>query len=234
MVDANPRGLDVNIRSGPQMREYVHIADRIAAEHRGPVLDWGCGWGQITDLLRRRGVQVKSFDYREGEDPHEIQLERCPSITAHVSGDPVALPFPDDYFAIVLSCGVLEHVQRPEASLLELRRVLRPNGRLLIYKLPNRFSYLEAIARVLGLYYHGKLPYDRVYDRRRIFDLLSRYAFDIDSFRRSNMLPLTLSSKLAWRHADRIWRMNMWLAELPVINLLATNIEVDARATPSL
>jgi SAM-dependent methyltransferase len=160
-----------------------------------------------------------------------IRLERFPEITAHVSGDPVALPFPDDHFATVLSCGVLEHVQFPEASLSELHRVLQPNGRLLIYKLPNRFSYLEAIARILGLYYHGRLPHDRVYDRRRVFDLLPRYGFRIDSFRRTNMLPLTLGSSFAWRHSSEIWSANRRLGRLPLANLLATNLEVDATAS---
>jgi ubiquinone/menaquinone biosynthesis C-methylase UbiE len=232
MANANPRGVDVNIRSGPQMREYEEIADRIAAEHLGPVLDWGCGWGQITDLLRKRGVEVESFDYREGEPPHVIRLERFPEITAHVSGDAVALPFADDHFATVLSCGVLEHVQFPEASLIELHRVLKPNGRLLIYKLPNRFSYLEAVARILGLYYHGRLPHDRVYDRKRIFDLLSRYSFRIDSFRRTNMLPLTIGSGIAWRYTNRIWSANRRLGGLAGANLIATNLEVDATAIP--
>jgi ubiquinone/menaquinone biosynthesis C-methylase UbiE len=212
------------------MREYEHIADRLAAERIGPVLDWGCGWGQITDLLLRRGVQVESYDYREGERSRTIQLERFPEITAHVSGDPVALPFSDDHFQAVLSCGVLEHVEHPQASLDELHRVLAPGGRLFIYKLPNRFSYLEVIARMLGLYYHGKLAHDRVYDRRRVYALLPRSGFRIDEFRRSNLLPLTLRNAWAWRHAGRIWRINQGLGQIPLVNLAATNLEIDATA----
>lgn len=229
MVDKT-RALDVNIRSGPQMREYVQIADRIAAELVNPVLDWGCGWGQVSHLLLERGVQVEPFDYREGELPRVVQLEVFPDINAHVSGDPVALPFPDEHFEAVLSCGVLEHVQYPEASLRELHRVLQPGGRLFIYKLPNRFSYLELIARALGLYYHGSLPCDRVYDRRRVFDLLSRSSFRVDAFRRRNMLPLTLTGGLASRHAERIWRLNQRLGRIPLASLAATNLEVDATA----
>jgi SAM-dependent methyltransferase len=230
-ADANPRGVDVNLRSGPQMREYEGIADRIAAQRLAPVLDWGCGWGQVTDLLVRRGVVVESFDYRDDEPPRVVALERFEGIEAHVSGDPVRLPFPDDHFAAVLSCGVLEHVQYPEASLGELHRVLRPGGRLLIYKLPNRFSYLEALARGLGLYYHGKLPNDRVYDRGRVTALLSRHGFRVDEFRRANMLPLTIAGGFGWRHRDRIWRLNRLLAEIPVVNFIATSLEVGATAT---
>lgn len=212
------------------MCEYARIADRIAAERVGPVLDWGCGWGQVTDLLKQRGVQVESFDYREDGQDRMIRLERFPDIVAHISGDPVALPFPDDHFEAILSSGVLEHVQYPEASLTELHRVLKPGGRLFIYKLPNRFSYLEVVARTMGFYYHGKLPHDRLYTRKRVYGLLSRHGFRVDAFRRSNMLPLTLDGAFAMRHASRIWRASQWLARIPLINLAATNLNVDATA----
>jgi ubiquinone/menaquinone biosynthesis C-methylase UbiE len=230
VTNTDPNVLDVNIRSGPQMLEYEHIADRIAAAQMGPVLDWGCGWGQVTSLLKERGVQVECFDYRDGEDVHVTQLERFPQISVRVSGDPVKLPFSDSHFGAVLSCGVLEHVQDPDASLVELHRVLQPGGCLFIYKLPNRVSYLEFVARLLGRYYHGKLPHDRVYDRRRVSDLLSQHGFRIDMFRRTNMLPLTLSNGFAWRYASQIWRLNRWLGRIPLGNLLATNLEVEATA----
>src|SRR5439155_25990899 len=175
-------------------------------------------------------VHGESVHYREGRPPRVVQLEVFPDRRAHLSADPVALPLPDRHFEAVLSCGVIEHVQYPDASLRELHRVLQPGGRLFIYKLPNRFSYLELIARALGLYYHGRLPCDRVYDRRRVFDLLSRSSFRVDAFRRRNMLPLTLTGGLASRHAERIWRLNQRLGRIPLASLAATNLEVDATA----
>jgi SAM-dependent methyltransferase len=232
MIADRIRPNDVNLRSGPQMREYVHIADRIAAEQLDPVLDWGCGWGQVSQLLLERGLQVESFDYREGAELHVEALPAFPEVSAYLSGDPVALPFPDAHFQSVLSCGVLEHVQHPEASLKELHRVLRPGGRLLIYKLPNRFSYLELIARRVGLYYHGMWPSDRVYDRNLAVDIVTRNGFRVDAFRRTNMLPLTLTGGFAARHAERIWRLNVALGHLPLATLAATNLELDATAVP--
>jgi len=212
------------------MREYLAIADRIAADQPGRVLDWGCGHGQVSQLLRERGVDVVPFDYVEGSLPAVRRLEHFPEIEAHISGDPVLLPFADGHFDTVLSCGVLEHVQRPEDSLGELRRVLRPGGRLLVYKLPNRRSYLEAIARRTGLYYHGALPDDRVYDRDSATALLADHGFQVDGFRRTNLLPLTVEHPLAWRFGGAIWTINRALAHLPGLALLATNLELEATA----
>jgi SAM-dependent methyltransferase len=212
------------------MREYVAIADRVARSGPGRVLDWGCGHGQISHLLRQRGVEVVAFDYAEGSEPAVVALDHFPEIEAHVSGDPVILPFSDDYFDTALSCGVLEHVQRPGDSLRELHRVVRSGGRLLIYKLPNRLSYLEAIARRAGMYYHGAYPDDRVYDRRTATALVAAHGFRVDGFRRTNMLPLTVEHPLAWRLSGPIWRVNRALAHLPGVALLATNLELDATA----
>ncbi len=213
------------------MREYRAVADRIARERPGRVLDWGCGHGQVSQMLRERGVEVTSFDYAPGAAPGERRrLEHYPEIEAHVSGDPVALPFADGDFDTALSCGVLEHVQRPEQSLAELRRVLVPGGRLLVYKLPNRFSYLEAIARRAGLYYHGALPDDRVYDRRSALRLLRGAGFSVEQFRRRNMLPLTIEHRLVWRASGAIWAINSALSRVPGMSLVATNLELDARA----
>jgi SAM-dependent methyltransferase len=223
---------DVNLRAGAQMLEYLEIADRMAREVTGPVLDWGCGYGQMTQLMRDRGMDVTAFDWHPDAAPggETIRLDRYPDVEAHRSSDPVKLPFPDSSFTCVLSCGVLEHVQDPGGSLDELHRVLRPDGRLFVYKLPNRFSYLETLARLMGLYYHGALPHDEVYTRRTAAALVSAHGFRVDAVRLSNLLPLTLTHPLVQRRARPMWAVNRALGSVPGLRLLATNVELDAVA----
>lgn len=230
------RTLDVNIRSAPQMREYVLIADRIAADRPARVLDWGCGAGQMTELLRSRGLDVTAYDYLPGlEAPVLRPLEHYPGVSAHLSSEPVALPFADGAFDAVLSCGVLEHVQDPDASLEELKRVLEPGGTVYVYKLPNRHSYLEWIARTgsrlgAGIYYHGMEPFDRIYDERSARALLERHGYRVRELGLANMLPLTLPWALASRLAPAIWWLNTALARVPGLRRLATNVELVADA----
>ncbi len=131
---------------------YIRIADDIAQQiPAGHLLDWGCGFGQMTYLLKRRGFQVTAFDIGE---PGKATLPNIPLsrelnvvFTSHRSN----LPFVESSFDAVLSCGVLEHVDefsQPGNELISLReiaRVLRPHGHLLVYQLPQRYAWQEAI-----------------------------------------------------------------------------------------
>jgi ubiquinone/menaquinone biosynthesis C-methylase UbiE len=206
------------------MLQYRALARDLAVRGPGRVLDWGCGWGQVTALLKEQGVETVAFDYRPDlEAPKTEPLERFPEIEARLSPDPVRLPFDDASFDTVISCGVLEHVEDPDSSLDEIGRVLRPGGTFYVTNLPNRYSYTEKIARLLGLYYHGQLPNDRVYTKRTAQELLERHGFEIQELRLVHMLPLTLGGP-----AQLIWTASRALERIPGLNLAATSLELVA------
>lgn len=221
---------DSNIVALAQRREYVRAADRIAAESGPEVLDWGCGLGLMTELLDERGLRPTTMDYDDEITEIETRaLEHFPGRQATYTPEPVKLPYDGESFDSVLSMGVLEHVGDPGGSLDEIARVLRPGGVLYCYKLPNRTSYLEAIARRLGWYYHGQFPLDRLYTLKSARRLFTEHGYEIVEARRANMLPLTLTGPLAQRLANLIWHANRILDRIPALNLIATNVQVIAR-----
>lgn len=227
------RGADVHLRSAPQLREYELAADRIAADRPGFLLDWGCGFGHMSHLLRARGVDVTSIEW----DPHAPEgsvrrSTRFPDVEMTTTQEPVKLPYESGAFDAVLSMGVLEHVHAPGDSLDELHRVLRPGGRLYVYKLPNRFSYLEKIAKRAGLYYHGQLEHDRLYTPATARALVTSHGFAVEELRLVNMLPLSVPGRSTQRLAPAIWSANRALARVPGLNRIATNVELVARRVP--
>jgi demethylmenaquinone methyltransferase / 2-methoxy-6-polyprenyl-1,4-benzoquinol methylase len=91
------------------------------------VLDACCGTGDLALEARRHGGEVTGLDFSER------MLERARRKSAEiewVQGDALAAPFADGSFdAATVGFGV-RNVDDLEACLRELRRVLRPGGRL--------------------------------------------------------------------------------------------------------
>lgn len=210
-------------------REHRQAVDDIAASRPAQVLDWGAGHGLTSRMLLDAGLRVTSLEY----DPACVEGERRPSerypgVELRLTREPVRLPFGDDAFDAVLSMGVLEHVASPVASLAELHRVLAPGGALWIFKLPNRFSYLEWIARRLHLAHHGMLPDDTLWTVASARAAAERHGFVVRRVRRANLLPLTiLGAPVRWL-ARPLWALNRLLSRVPGLNLLATNVELVA------
>lgn len=105
---------------------YIRVADKIAEDFLpqykdAQFLDWGAGYGQLAWLLKNRGINAQGYNIEERE--HVAEIPELAALTIKISSDPVKLPFPDASFAGVSSCGVLEHVTDPDASLREIHRI---------------------------------------------------------------------------------------------------------------
>lgn len=104
----------------------------LAGEVRGRrVLDAGCGSGPLAAELLRRGAVVTGLD----ASPAMVELARRrlgDDVPLHVGDLAEPLPFADDSFDDVVASLVLHYLEDWGAPLAELRRVLRPGGRLLL------------------------------------------------------------------------------------------------------
>jgi SAM-dependent methyltransferase len=94
------------------------------------VLDAGCGSGPLFAALRDRGAIVTGFD--QSAKMLEIARRRLgDGADLRVADLGRPLPFPDGAFDDVIASLVLHYLQDWTAPLAELRRVLRPGGRLI-------------------------------------------------------------------------------------------------------
>jgi len=97
------------------------------------VLDVGCGTGNFSLKLAQKGCEVTGIDV----SPHMLQhaLEKVAGTDLPVSFsqmDARHTEFPDDHFDAVYSVTALEFIPDRDQALEELRRVLKPGGRMVI------------------------------------------------------------------------------------------------------
>ena len=108
--------------------EILRLAGDVAGRR---VLDAGCGSGPLSAALRAQGAVVTGFDAsaamvalareRLGEDAD-----------VHVADLAEPLPFADDEFDLAVASLVLHYLEDWAGPLAELRRVLKPGGRLIV------------------------------------------------------------------------------------------------------
>ena len=92
----------------------------------------GCGGGEVDQGLHER-VRITALDI--SADALEVYQRNNPTAHQVKHGDILALPYGDGSFNGYYSLGVMEHFTPPEIAqiLAEARRVLRPNGRLVLF-----------------------------------------------------------------------------------------------------
>ncbi len=212
---------------------YVRIANLVATYVRAqevhpPVLDWGCGYGQVSWLLVRRGIAVRSFEVFER--PARASIPPLNALPSDYASDSKRLPYDSESFGAVLSVGVLEHVADQELALGEIRRVLRPGGRFFIFMLPNKYSWSECVASLRRVSAHPVK-----YTFREATAILGRHDFRVEKKWRRNFLPRNLTGlsprvkRLYGRCYRQIEIADRLLANCPGLGTLSGVLEMVTR-----
>ena len=122
----------------------IKSADLIEAQvitNRGKLLDIGCGYGFFLQEMMFRGWQVKGIEIAQTGR----QFMRN-SLDIHVYSEPLEhIDFPENIFDVVTLFYVLEHVLDPLALLSAIKRILKPEGLVLI-----RWPHSTPIVKILG------------------------------------------------------------------------------------
>jgi len=134
---------------GRRVQRIERLVKRQSQKPR--VLDVGCGPGFLLRRFQARGWEVQGTELSEQSAAHARETLGLPM---HV-GDLASARFPDAHFDAVVLWHVLEHVPCPQSTLVEVERILRPGGAVLV-GVPN-FGSLEArLAR--NKWFHLDVP----------------------------------------------------------------------------
>jgi SAM-dependent methyltransferase len=150
------------------------------------VLDLGAGYGDFSRHIRA-GRRV-AFDANAAL-PSMIEAP----VEAEV-GDVTDLSrFDDDSFDVAFASNLFEHLTWPdlEATVVEVRRVVKPGGRLILVQ-PN--------FRLRPREYFDDYTHRTILTDRSLADFLNASGFTVDHVE-PRFLPLTMKSRLSFGHA---------------------------------
>jgi ubiquinone/menaquinone biosynthesis C-methylase UbiE len=123
------------VRRALQWHYEAPLLERLGGRVEGMrVLEIGCGRGVGAEIIVRRfgACRVYAFDFDiKFVRQARRRLGSDSSLTVHLGvGDASAIPAADEAFDAVFDFGVIHHVPNWRAAIAEIRRVLRPGGRL--------------------------------------------------------------------------------------------------------
>lgn len=110
----------------------AHLVEFAGVQPGERVLDVGCGTGVVAITAARAGANVSALDLTPALLEHARANEEIAGVGQidWTEGDAENLPYPDASFDVVLSQFGHMFAPRPDVAIAEMRRVLKPGGRV--------------------------------------------------------------------------------------------------------
>jgi demethylmenaquinone methyltransferase/2-methoxy-6-polyprenyl-1,4-benzoquinol methylase len=133
-------------------RRWRRISAEAVVRAGDAVLDACCGTGDLAIACARVGGRVTGLDFSERM---LARARRKAPELEWIEGDLLALPFADESFDVTTVGFGVRNVEDLERALAELRRVLRPGGRVAVLEITRPRGLLAPFYR---LWFDGIVP----------------------------------------------------------------------------
>lgn len=120
---------------------FCQILKEYGISKPGRALEVGCGRGSMSAYFADDEWNVTLLDYSEKAIATAKQLFLAHNLSAEFTvADCLDMPFPDASYDVIFSIGLFEHFQDVSSLIAEQARLLKPNGVLIGYVVPDYSS----------------------------------------------------------------------------------------------
>ncbi len=143
----------------------------------GKILEIGCGNGVGAKLIKKHFTP--KIIYATDLDKRMIDYNNRKNIDKKIIfevADATKLRFKDNEFDAVVDLGVIHHIPNWKDSIKEIKRVLKPNGELIL-KDASTETFSTLFGRILKKIMEH--PYDKMYSKNEFIDYLKKMKFEI-------------------------------------------------------
>ncbi|MDD5490107.1 MAG: class I SAM-dependent methyltransferase [Candidatus Moranbacteria bacterium] len=136
-----------NLSDSPRIKVMLSMLDRMNMENKN-ILDIGCHDGTFLSLAKNRNNNF--FGLEASEWGAEKSRGKGIQVTKYFFNDADKLPYQDSFFDAVVAGEIIEHIFDTDFFLEEIKRVLKPGGKLII-STPNIVSLGRRLLMLLGI-----------------------------------------------------------------------------------
>ncbi len=135
-----------------------HFLQELPPEEGIKILDIGCGTGNYTDLFQKV-TQARHYQVY-GIEPSEGMIGKARQKNSHIlfkQATADEIPFEDNFFDFAYMTDVIHHIPNIRKMFSEVRRILKPQGKVCIYTQSHR----QIESRPIAQFFPGTVRVDQ-------------------------------------------------------------------------
>ena len=161
--------------------DYLQGSRQISGNEH--VLDLACGTGELERRLLNLHPDLNVIGVDISEKMLDVARLKLPNLE-FVKASASSLPFPDHNFDIVVTVSAFHYFEQPLDTLKEIRRILKPQGKLIIMDWCRDYWLCQALDLFLKIFD----PAHKIcYTQKELSDLLTTSGLDVIEARKQKL-----------------------------------------------
>ncbi len=169
---------------------YHYVVDEVLRNQFQSWLDVGCGTGVLLALVGEQRKAAKLFGIDLSEEMIKIARAKLGDKADLRVSDSERLPFEDEKFDLITCTFSFHHYPNPTAVLTGMKRVLSPNGKLIIADAV-MFTPLRQLRNAIAAF----AKEEKFYPKREILALVRAAGLEVSKWSRMDWLAYLIVAK---------------------------------------